>query len=100
MGAWAAQIFQEHGGKVTAASDAFGAVRNEQGLDVLALRAHVATGARLADFPGGKHDLCQVTCTACCCSLPPACCSLLACLLTDLPALCQITAVVLFMASA
>lgn len=53
VGAWAAQIFQEHGGRVTAASDAFGATRNEQGLDILALRSHLATGAKLADFPGG-----------------------------------------------
>lgn len=66
VGAWAAQIFQEHGGKVTAASDAFGASRNEQGLDILALRSHLATGAKLAEFPGGTHDhpciLCLLAC--------------------------------------
>lgn len=53
VGAWAAEIFHEQGGKVLAASDAFGAVKNEQGLDVPALRKHIATGAKLADFPGG-----------------------------------------------
>lgn len=64
VGAWAAQIFQEHGGKVTAASDAFGATRNEGGLDIPALRSHLATGAMLADFPGGTHDHASVSCLA------------------------------------
>ena len=60
VGAWAAAIFHEQGGKVLAASDAFGAVRNSQGLDIPALRAHLATGAKLADFPGGKQAACLV----------------------------------------
>ena len=45
VGAWAAQILEEHGGKVAAVSDASGAIINEKGLDVKALRAHVAAGA-------------------------------------------------------
>ena len=77
VGAWAAQIFQEHGGKVTAASDAFGATKNEQGLDILALRSHLATGAKLADFAGGTDHPA---------SLPHR---LLACLLV----MCALTAV-------
>ncbi len=55
VGAWAAEIFHEQGGKVVAASDAFGATRNEGGLDIPALRKHLGTGAKLADFPGGDH---------------------------------------------
>ncbi|DBA97999.1 hypothetical protein WJX82_003201 [Trebouxia sp. C0006] len=54
VGAWAAEIFHEQGGKVLAASDAFGATRNEKGLDIPALRKHLGTGAKLADFPGGE----------------------------------------------
>ncbi len=55
VGAWAAEIFHEQGGKVLAASDAFGATRNEKGLDIPALRKHLGTGAKLADFPGGEQ---------------------------------------------
>ena len=55
VGAWAAEIFHEQGGKVLAASDAFGATRNEKGLDIPALRKHLGTGAKLAHFPGGDH---------------------------------------------
>lgn len=55
VGAWAAQIFHENGGKVTAASDAFGAIKNGEGLDVPALRSHLATGAKLSDFTGGDQ---------------------------------------------
>jgi len=55
VGAWAAEIFHEQGGKVLAASDAFGATKNENGLDIPALRKHLGTGAKLADFPGGDQ---------------------------------------------
>lgn len=48
------QIFAEMGGKVTTVSDAFGAVHNEAGLDVLAMRKHLASGQRLDTYPGGK----------------------------------------------
>jgi glutamate dehydrogenase (NAD(P)+) len=47
VGAWAADILTEHGGKVLAVSDAFGAIQNENGLDIKALRAHVASGKEL-----------------------------------------------------
>ena len=55
VGAWASEIFQEQGGKVVAVSDAFGAIHNEKGLDVKALRKHIASGSALKDFPGGLH---------------------------------------------
>ena len=54
VGAWASEIFQEQGGKVLAVSDAFGAVYNEQGLNVKALRKHIAEGKPLKEFPEGQ----------------------------------------------
>lgn len=66
VGAWAAEILTEHGGKVTAVSDAFGAIQNENGLDIKALRAHVAAGKPLAEFGGGgaipKEELLYMPC--------------------------------------
>lgn len=53
MGAWAAEIFQEHGGKVVAVSDAGGAIANEAGLDILALRRHLAAKNPLSTFVDG-----------------------------------------------
>ncbi|KAG2429688.1 hypothetical protein HYH02_013946 [Chlamydomonas schloesseri] len=61
VGAWAAQLLWEAGGKVVAISDVAGAVHNEQGLDIGALRKHVAGGKPLAEFSGGaaipKQDI-------------------------------------------
>ncbi|CAK0786719.1 hypothetical protein CVIRNUC_009933 [Coccomyxa viridis] len=54
VGAWASEIFQEQGGKVVAVSDAFGAIYNEKGLDIKALRKHIASGTALKDFPEGE----------------------------------------------
>ena len=69
VGAWAAELFAEEGAVVVAVSDAFSAVRaagENAGLDVKALRAHVASGGRLEDFPGGapfpKADILTVPC--------------------------------------
>ena len=59
VGAWAATLFAEAGAAVVAVSDAYGAVRagegggSKKGLDIPALRAHVAAGGALADFAGG-----------------------------------------------
>ena len=53
VGAWAAEILADMGGKVLAVSDAWGAVQNPEGLDVKELRRHLAAGGKLADFPGG-----------------------------------------------
>ena len=43
------------GGKVLAVSDAFGAIFNEQGLNIKALRKHIAEGKPLKEFPEGKN---------------------------------------------
>ena len=55
MGAWAAEIFSEHGGKVVAVSDANSAVFNENGLDIVALRRHVTAKNSIGIFPEGDH---------------------------------------------
>lgn len=66
VGAWAAELFEEEKGRVVAVSDAFGATHNDSGLDVKALRAHVASGGKLADFAGGtaidKNEILKVDC--------------------------------------
>lgn len=55
MGSWAAQILHEHGGRVVAVSDAFGAVANEHGLQVPELRQHVADKHRWGLLVGGTR---------------------------------------------
>jgi glutamate dehydrogenase (NAD(P)+) len=54
VGAWAAELLQEQGGKVVAVSDVSTAVGNAKGLDIKALRAHAATGRPLGEFEGGE----------------------------------------------
>jgi len=54
VGAWAAEIFSEHGGKVVAVSDANSAVHNEKGLDIVALRRHVTAKNPIGTFPEGE----------------------------------------------
>jgi glutamate dehydrogenase (NAD(P)+) len=54
VGSWAARLIAAHGGKIVAASDVTGAVRNRAGLDVPALCEYVATHCKLAGFPGGE----------------------------------------------
>lgn len=54
LGGWTAQILhQEMGAKIVGVSCSETAVYNENGLDVPALRQHVAAGKLLKDFPGG-----------------------------------------------
>jgi len=53
VGSWAAEIFEEQGGKVIAVSDAFGAVYNENGLNIKELRQHIANGDLLSAFSEG-----------------------------------------------
>lgn len=53
VGAWAAEILHEQGGKVVAVSDVSSAIHNENGLDIRALRAHAATGQPLSLFSEG-----------------------------------------------
>ena len=58
VGQWAADFIQLYGGVVVAVSDRNGALYNEDGLNVLALRRHVRAkppfGGHLSSFPGGE----------------------------------------------
>jgi glutamate dehydrogenase (NAD(P)+) len=54
VGSWAARILEEKGAKLVAASDADGAVRNDDGLDAEKLSEHVAEGGSVSEFEGGE----------------------------------------------
>ncbi|KAK9805535.1 hypothetical protein WJX72_003871 [[Myrmecia] bisecta] len=66
VGAWAAQLFHEQGGRVIAVSDAFGAISNDKGLDIPSLRKHIAAGGQLHTFTEGtaipKETILTVPC--------------------------------------
>ena len=51
VGAWAAEILTEMGGKVLAVSDVGSAVVNENGLDIKAIREHLKSGKAYALSP-------------------------------------------------
>jgi len=54
VGAWAAELLHEAGAKVCAVADVTNAVHNPKGLDIPALRAHVAKTGSMKGFAGGK----------------------------------------------
>ncbi|DBB18365.1 TPA: glutamate dehydrogenase (NADP(+)) gdh1 [Trebouxia sp. C0006] len=63
VGAWAAEMIHVRGGRVLCVSDRDGAMTNEKGLDIPALRRHLRAappfGGSLLSFPGGtkiSHD--------------------------------------------
>lgn len=71
VAAWAAEIVSEMGAKVLAASNTSGAIYNEKGLDIKALRAHVAAGKPLVEFPGAtplgaNEDVLHIKCDVLC----------------------------------
>lgn len=73
VGAWAAELLQEQGGKVVAVSDVNSAIVNEKGLDVKALRQHVASGKPLGEFKEGvsiPHT--EILCVPCDILVPAA----------------------------
>jgi glutamate dehydrogenase/leucine dehydrogenase len=78
VGSWAADILSEAGGKVLAVSDVSHALVNEGGLDIKALRTHVAQGAARARVVWCGVLCCAVLCCAvlCCVVL---CCAVLCC---------------------
>ncbi|KAG5600403.1 hypothetical protein H5410_031773 [Solanum commersonii] len=53
VGAWAAKLIHEKGGKVIAVSDITGAVKNPNGLDIAALMNHKEATGALTGFSGG-----------------------------------------------
>jgi glutamate dehydrogenase (NAD(P)+) len=66
VGSWAARYLADAGAKVIAVADADGAVRNEHGLDLNALSAHVREKKSVAGFAGGdawpKEKIFEVPC--------------------------------------
>jgi glutamate dehydrogenase (NAD(P)+) len=55
VGSWAARLMQELGATLVAASDAYGAVRKDDGLDAEALSDHVAEGGKVAEYEDGEE---------------------------------------------
>jgi glutamate dehydrogenase (NAD(P)+) len=67
VGSWAARILQEDlGATLVAASDAHGAIRNDEGIDAMKLAQHVADGGSLVEFDGvdqiSPDELIEVDC--------------------------------------
>jgi len=54
VGSWGAALLAEQGARITAVSDIGGAIHNEEGLDIAAVRAHVAATGSVAGCPGSK----------------------------------------------
>jgi glutamate dehydrogenase (NAD(P)+) len=54
VGSWAARIIAQLGCTIIAASDAHGAVHNEDGLDPESLAAHAREGGKVGEFEGGE----------------------------------------------
>jgi glutamate dehydrogenase (NAD(P)+) len=50
VGSWAARLLQELGCSIVAVSDAYGAIRNDKGIDVEALARHVDEGGKVHEF--------------------------------------------------
>lgn len=66
VGAWAADILAEQGGKVVAVSDVSGAIHNDNGINIKELRKHLAGGKKLVEFaeatPFDKNELLYTPC--------------------------------------
>jgi glutamate dehydrogenase (NAD(P)+) len=67
VGSWAARIMQQLGATMVGASDASGAIRNEQGIDAEDLSRHVySDGGELTEFPAAEvispDDLLAIDC--------------------------------------
>ena len=67
VGSWTARLAGQAGFPVVALTDVSGGVSNERGLDIDAIRQHLADGSRLVDFPGGdpitNDELLSLPCT-------------------------------------
>lgn len=53
MGAWAAQLISEQGGKIVAISDITGAIKNSKGIDIPSLLKHAKEHKGVKGFHGG-----------------------------------------------
>ena len=52
VGSWAARLMQDKGCKMVGASDAYGAIRSEDGIDAYELADHIREGGQVPDFEG------------------------------------------------
>ena len=52
-----ARLPNRHAHVTCTTADAYGAVHNDKGLDIPALRKHLTEGGKLQDFPGGEQCL-------------------------------------------
>jgi glutamate dehydrogenase (NAD(P)+) len=52
VGSWAARLMQDLGCKMVGASDAYGAVRSDDGIDAYELAEHVRDGGQVPEFEG------------------------------------------------
>ncbi|XP_034711875.1 glutamate dehydrogenase-like [Vitis riparia] len=55
VGSWVARLISERGGKIIAVSDITGAVKNQNGLDIVDLLRHKEETGCLTNFSGGDH---------------------------------------------
>jgi glutamate dehydrogenase (NAD(P)+) len=66
VGSWAARIMQGLGCTMVAASDAHGAIRNDAGIDTVALYEHIDRGGKITEFEGAEpiaaDELLEVSC--------------------------------------
>jgi len=66
VGSWSARIMQQLGAKMTAVSDANGAIRSDAGIDANALHDHITKGGKITEFGGVEEidpdDLIAVPC--------------------------------------
>jgi len=67
VGSWIARIMQDLGATMVGVSDAFGAIRSDEGIDAHALVEHMAKdGGKLDEFPGAEAvsagDLYEIPC--------------------------------------
>ena len=67
VGSWIGRIMQDLGSKMVGVSDAYGAIRSDEGIDALALHHHlIDEGGKLVEFPGAEEisagDLYEVPC--------------------------------------
>src|SRR5947209_6682367 len=66
VGSWAARLLQELGCRIVAVSDAYGAIRDDGGIDAEALARHVREGGKVGEFERGEQiepvDLLETEC--------------------------------------
>ncbi len=67
VGSWLARILQDLGSTMVGVSDAFGAIRSDEGIDAHALARHLTVeGGKLVEFPGAEAispgDLYEIPC--------------------------------------